>query len=161
MFRIAAVKASDVLLQNIKAAGVKPVDLAEAIGVTAPMASMVLAGKRGISTKHLDAIAKLLKMPDASHLFVIHPNTKSVQKSTVQKSTGVAQSAVPEAAGTEGKHDPLVASTIDFGHLVGLSLRERVEAAAIIALQLNALLRGRPEVNRADAHQPKRSASRK
>lgn len=145
-----SVGAPDVLLEKLKTAQIKPSTLARALNVKPSMASMMLAGKRGIPTWHLDAIADLLgvSVPD---LFV-----RSVQNSTVLNSTPVAESRL--SSRSEGSHG---ASTIDFQHLVGLSLPERVAAAARITLQLNALLRGRPESASADARQPKRSAGRK
>lgn len=53
--------ASDVVLLKLKQAGIRPKDLAVALNVTRPMASLMLSGKRGIPTWHLEAIARLLK----------------------------------------------------------------------------------------------------
>lgn len=50
------------LLQKLKDAQVRPADLAKALAVSRPLASMMLSGKRGIPTWHLDAVADLLNI---------------------------------------------------------------------------------------------------
>jgi hypothetical protein len=60
--RMSDVGARELLLEKLKAARLKPVTLAKALGVSGAMASMILSGKRGVSTWHLDAIAKLLSV---------------------------------------------------------------------------------------------------
>jgi DNA-binding Xre family transcriptional regulator len=67
------VAAADVMLEKLKAARVRPVDLAKALGVDRSAASLMLAGKRGIPTWHLDAIAALLGIGVAD-LFSRGPN---------------------------------------------------------------------------------------
>jgi transcriptional regulator with XRE-family HTH domain len=52
--------ASETVLQALQEKKVRPTDLAEALGVSVPFASQILAGKRGIRLIHLDAIAVLL-----------------------------------------------------------------------------------------------------
>lgn len=60
LLQFATMDAGEAVLKRLKAANLRPVDLATAIGVSRPMASLMLRGKRGISVWHLDAIAKLL-----------------------------------------------------------------------------------------------------
>lgn len=43
-------------------AQVRPADLVKALEISRPLASMMLSGKRGIPTWHLDAIARLLEV---------------------------------------------------------------------------------------------------
>jgi transcriptional regulator with XRE-family HTH domain len=54
------VKAAEILRANLKARGVRPKDLAAAIDVGPSTASLMLSGKRGIRTEHLDGIAAYL-----------------------------------------------------------------------------------------------------
>lgn len=59
----ASVAAEDVVLEHLRDAKVSQKALSDALGVGRSMASLMLAGKRGISTKHLDALSVLLNMP--------------------------------------------------------------------------------------------------
>lgn len=63
------VRAADVVLQKLKDGKVRPADLAKALDVDRSTASLMLSGKRGIPTWHLDAIAQLLSVP-VPELFV-------------------------------------------------------------------------------------------
>ena len=57
------------MLAKLKAAKVRPADLARALEVDRSTASLMLSGKRGIPTWHLDAIAELIGVT-VSDLFV-------------------------------------------------------------------------------------------
>ncbi len=53
--------AADNVLKHLLAAELKPKDLQEALQISPSMASRIMAGERGISTWHLDALSDLLK----------------------------------------------------------------------------------------------------
>ena len=54
------VAAADLLLAKLRAAKIRPVDLAAALDISKQQASMMLSGQRGIPTWHLDSLAALL-----------------------------------------------------------------------------------------------------
>lgn len=71
-----AVPPRDLVLEKLKAADVKPHELATALGLTPPMGSLMLRGKRGIPTWHLPKIASLLRV-SLSELFAEEIETKA------------------------------------------------------------------------------------
>jgi DNA-binding Xre family transcriptional regulator len=105
----AAVSAKDAVLEKLRRARIGPTVLAAAIGVTKQQASMMLQGKRGIPTWHLDRIADLLatSVPDLfvipradlAHKKILKPVTFSVPVDGVSSEparTKVIRDALPE-----------------------------------------------------------------
>jgi transcriptional regulator with XRE-family HTH domain len=135
--------------------------LAEELRMRQPAVSKIEQSPTLPKTETLLRLAKTLRVSVDVLLDGVDPAydtmRESVQKSTVQKSTGVTES--PFSPASEAAHAPDPA-TIDFRALLTLPVTERMAAAVRVTNLLNALLRGRPETASADAHQPKRSARR-
>lgn len=101
------VRAADVVLQKLRAGKVRPADLAKALDVDRSTASLMLSGKRGIPTWHLDAIAQLLSVP-VPELF--EPPGMSRRRQSDKNKYGTAQSPVAQwpfsgSARQTGGHD--------------------------------------------------------
>ena len=74
------VDAAETLRLRLKALGMRPADLAKALNVDRSTASLMLSGKRGIGTRHLDAIAAYVRVsvPD---LFTVPSEDRAHAKS--------------------------------------------------------------------------------
>lgn len=119
------------LLQRLRNAGIKPGALAKALDVSAPMASMMMSGKRGIPTWHLDRIAVLLET-DVPNLFVpavAHPKTAALKNkgdrltflgtgSDVQLGTPASGGSIDARSSSQARlfqeqHDELVRAAVE------------------------------------------------
>jgi transcriptional regulator with XRE-family HTH domain len=96
------VSASDAVLLKLKRARVRPADLARALGVSRPMASLMLAGKRGIPTWHLDAIADLLKL-EVPQLFAVPDEERDEASSRPRGADGAATAHARRVRELEGR----------------------------------------------------------
>lgn len=86
------VPAADVLLSRLKAAGVRPVALAKALGVSKQQASLILSGKGGIAIWHLDAVAAMLgtSVPDLFVEVAQQSSSQELARSETIRASGPA-----------------------------------------------------------------------
>lgn len=133
------VGAGDVVLRKLRAAGVRPADLARALGISRPAASLMMSGKRGIATWHLDAIAGLLHVP-VYRLFMSRENRdldyetggRGGVVSPTKPAQRVSNSSMTRSVLHPVVHDPL----IDRSHL-GESSHDHTAEAGTTADRLS------------------------
>ncbi len=118
---ISYVTAAEVLLKRLQR--VRPVDLAKALDVTPPLASMMLSGKRGIPTWHLDAIAVLLEV--SVPLLFTDPDL--VSQKADQGSVLHGRPDVADQARIQQQHAALLAAT----EAVAIQLADALAAQGI------------------------------
>ena len=128
---LAIVPAGDFVLKHLKANGVTPKQLKDALGVSASMASRMLDGSRGISVWHLDALAELLETT-VPQLFTArdlpdHADRRSSSAAHPQAQLEVTDGITsgPTATRVQQQHAALLAATEEITQRLITTLAEQ------------------------------------